>query len=816
MTIIEALQRLRDDLKTWVANNLRTKLDKNLGADNANKILSTDAEGTITASEDLTIGGAGEDDKLILVDPEERIIMEIGNIDEDFTGIATTDIRLIGEGESINVKNMLSSVSEYSKYIALINKRYPGMYFSVDKDLFIGAGYYLVTNSKERLATKNVFTTEVENGKVVIIENDLTFGENTIGSGFYKKTEAGLIKLNEGEYTYMEAPASQLSELRDDNSLANVIVEITEAAGQYKVGDYAYKETESSSLYKVEKYLSKDCIIDNTDLVISDTITITSSNTYYISEEGTINEAAKHEISSVEDYIATSANAGDILNITSDLIDTDIKAGFYTVDRDLNILNVSDIIREALDGEENPGGLTYTPISYLPIEGGCYPVSITKDINIGNITLPMYSKGMYVSTGTADATLYVITPDGTTYTAFRNNGVWESNRVAMLINSKNISSQTVAIANQIGTKTVGASDHPIYLQNGIPTPVTGLIGWHGSGEYAEVFNAVESNSAEGNCSHAEGSNTTAIGDCSHAEGFDTIARGNYSHSEGWETFASGPYSHAEGCQTEADGEGSHAEGFNTIALRFQHAQGHYNNTATAQEGIIYGASANATAFVIGNGTDSTAGASNAFRVTYSGDIYGSGAVKTSGQDYAEYFEWYDANPKAEDRRGYFVTLDGEKIKIAGQDDYILGIVSGQPAIIGNGDECWRGRYVIDEFGAYVTEEFEYEEKIQEEVLNDKTGETSTETKTITRTGIKYKDNPNYDYTRPYVHRADRQEWDAVGMVGVLAVRDDGTCQVNGYCKVAAGGIATAASERTLDTYRVIERVNDHIVKVILK
>ena len=48
MTIIEALVQLRNDLKLWVANNLRVKLNKNLGKEeNANKILATDSEGNV-------------------------------------------------------------------------------------------------------------------------------------------------------------------------------------------------------------------------------------------------------------------------------------------------------------------------------------------------------------------------------------------------------------------------------------------------------------------------------------------------------------------------------------------------------------------------------------------------------------------------------------------------------------------------------------------------------------------------------------------------------------------------------------------------
>ena len=46
----------------------------------------------------------------------------------------------------------------------------------------------------------------------------------------------------------------------------------------------------------------------------------------------------------------------------------------------------------------------------------------------------------------------------------------------------------------------------------------------------------------------------------------------------------------------------------------------------------------------------------------------------------------------------------------------------------------------------------------------------------------YKPNPDYDASQPYIERRDRKEWDAVGMLGVLSVWDDGTCQVDGWCR----------------------------------
>ena len=75
-------------------------------------------------------------------------------------------------------------------------------------------------------------------------------------------------------------------------------------------------------------------------------------------------------------------------------------------------------------------------------------------------------------------------------------------------------------------------------------------------------------------------------------------------------------------------------------------------------------------------------------------------------------------------------------------------------------------------------------------------------------------NPEYDPSKEYVNRSDRQEWDAVGMLGKLYVRDNGTCEVNGYATVGEDGVATASSEKT--NMRVLSRVNKNVVRVLLK
>jgi len=282
---------------------------------------------------------------------------------------------------------------------------------------------------------------------------------------------------------------------------------------------------------------------------------------------------------------------------------------------------------------------------------------------------------------------------------------------------------------------------------------------------------------------------TKLGNCATAEGKETAATNYSCHAEGQYTTASGAYAHSEGYGTQANNCASHAGG-------------HYNK-AMDDSGRTYNTLGDA--MVIGNGTGASS-LSNCLRVTYSGDVYGLSAFNSSGADYAEYFEWIDGNPECEDRVGYFVTMDGDKIRKAGPGDYILGIVSGQPCIIGNADEDWMGRWEHDEFGRFV------KEKVDASALgrqDDDCGETDL--------GWRFKVNPNYDVSQAYIERKDRPEWSAVGMMGVLSVRDDGSCLVNGFCQVNANGIATAAEGYVAgERWRVIKRVSDGVVKVVFR
>ena len=332
---------------------------------------------------------------------------------------------------------------------------------------------------------------------------------------------------------------------------------------------------------------------------------------------------------------------------------------------------------------------------------------------------------------------------------------------------------------------------------------------YGKNSHTEGYHTV----AAANESHAEGCGCEANKSFAHAEGQDTKANGDGAHAEGFTTTANGTYSHAEGFLTTASGTYSHTEGYYTKAANYaSHASGKYNAAMTTGGGST---NTTGTAFVIGNGTSESA-LSNAFSVQFNGTVKAKSTITASTTaDYAEFFEWLDKNPNEEDRVGHFVTLDGDKIKIAtSEDDYILGIVSGEPFVLGNGDcDTWNGMYLHDEFRRTM---YEPAPKIIE--ILDNEGNPTGEYKEVEGEyeGTRPILNPDYDPTQEYISRFDRVEWSPIGMLGVLAVLHDGTAEVNGYVTVNDEGIATKCTRDTRNSYRVIKKVSDKVIEVIFR
>jgi hypothetical protein len=356
---------------------------------------------------------------------------------------------------------------------------------------------------------------------------------------------------------------------------------------------------------------------------------------------------------------------------------------------------------------------------------------------------------------------------------------------------------------------VGDTDSGAHAE-GYETTASGLFGAHAEGRGATASGASshaegEFTTASGLTSHAEGRDTTASGLISHAEGAGTIASGTGSHAEGASTEASGGTSHAEGSGTIASGERSHAEGFFTIASGDRsHAEGQETSTAGFANSHImgrFGDANEANSWFIGNGTSN---ASRGLGAKWSGssfNMFVDGMYLSPAADYAEMFETVDGNPIDV---GYFVTADRGKIrKATASDPFILGITSATPSLLGDSAGLrWQGKYLTDKWGR---------KKYQEVTIpaeKDKDGNVMIPE----RTEIQPMLNPNWNPNEKYIPRIDRPEWAAVGLIGKILVRDDGTCSPNGYCRPNDDGIATKAD----NGYFVLKRTGSNQILVLFR
>lgn len=367
-----------------------------------------------------------------------------------------------------------------------------------------------------------------------------------------------------------------------------------------------------------------------------------------------------------------------------------------------------------------------------------------------------------------------------------------------------------------------------------------------SGGTGEIFNNYSYNKATGTFAHAEGHNTIAgtqaqhigahaegsaengtiqaINKGTHAEGcsfYGTIIANKFgSHVEGFadkegKITSSGLGSHAEGYSygeyyggcgyITASGSGSHAQNVSTTANTYaQTAAGCRNIPEDNPSPTSF--NAEKIAFVVGNGTSDAAG--NAFYVKFNGQTHADGEYSSAGADYAEMFEWKDANPNKEDRVGRFVTLDGDKIRLATTTDtYILGIISGAPTVVGDDPMRWQGKYINDEWGRPI-----YEDVTRTYKRKKKQKDGTIVEEEVTKTTHERKINPAYDPMEKYIPRTERPEWDYVGMMGKLLVKQDGTLVAGSFCKSGADGVATKAE----NGYYVMKVINENQALVLFR
>lgn len=309
--------------------------------------------------------------------------------------------------------------------------------------------------------------------------------------------------------------------------------------------------------------------------------------------------------------------------------------------------------------------------------------------------------------------------------------------------------------------------------------------------------------------YAKGAGSIALG-CSTSTAH-AIGTGSFAGGYGTPTASgSGSFAWATGNAAMTSREGSVSIGSGTVTTgAMQQVRGKYNILDTT----------NTYADIYGIGISSTR--ANGYTLDWTGNATFAGTVTSaSGADYAEYFEWKDGNKDSEDRVGYIVTLDGDKIVKAKAGDDILGIISGCATVIGDNAEWnWQGRFERDEFGRIIYDQVEQFIDTPDPDWEPNPEKPDEEVPMIKKS-LGYfpvpRENAAYDPTKEYSNRSNRPEWDTVGMMGKLYVRDDGTAAINDYVTVSAtiDGVATKAENRTC--MRVMERVNDHIIRVCFK
>lgn len=250
------------------------------------------------------------------------------------------------------------------------------------------------------------------------------------------------------------------------------------------------------------------------------------------------------------------------------------------------------------------------------------------------------------------------------------------------------------------------------------------------------------------------------------------------------------------------GDSNVASGFNSATFGVGHRTSGFGSLtggvyADMKAGLETSLTTNADLLLIGNG--SSAARSNAFRVNSGGNVYGAAAYNSSGADYAEYFEWADGNVNGEERIGMVVALEHDKIVPATDGSFVLGIVSATPSVVGDAyEDQWSGMYEKDAWGRKVIE-------YHEEVVDG-----------VTVPATRFKLNEAYNSEELYIPRSERKEWAAIGMMGKLLVRCDGSVTPNSYAKPSdtEPGTLTYSFEPT--NIRVMKIVDGGIAQVLIK
>ena len=173
-----------------------------------------------------------------------------------------------------------------------------------------------------------------------------------------------------------------------------------------------------------------------------------------------------------------------------------------------------------------------------------------------------------------------------------------------------------------------------------------------------------------------------------------------------------------------------------------------------------------------------------------GAFLADGAYSDGGADYAEYFESKDGKAIAV---GKTVKLDGDKIVPCEDGDTPIGVIRplDGSVVIGNAAPLkWGSKYLKDDYGSTIKEEctvttwIEIDDDIEgsdgmtdiqyhtDKIPSDVTVPSDATVVSTEKDGsklIRKKLNPDYDESKTYKPREERDSWNIVGLVGQIPI-----------------------------------------------
>ena len=223
------------------------------------------------------------------------------------------------------------------------------------------------------------------------------------------------------------------------------------------------------------------------------------------------------------------------------------------------------------------------------------------------------------------------------------------------------------------------------------------------------------------------------------------------------------------------------------------------STAGAHIMGIYGDADTPYSWFLGGGTSSTRAL--AAKILYTGDAYIRNAWHAGGTGYAEMYRTLCGQAI---EPGYFVTLEGECIRIANDTDtFILGVTSALAGFVANSSELNQGN-------SYLTSA--WNEILYEDVLlpekTDKDGNIIEPLQVVKQPVLRMQSAVS-SQAATY---SSGSAGNLVTLLGQVLVLDDGTCVVNGYCQPNKDGIATASAQG----YKVMKRISDNQILIFFR